>query len=159
MKRASPHEKVSATIGGATITVEYGRPYAKGRTIFGGLVPYGKIWRTGADEATTFETSRDVMLGDLKVPAGKYTLFTIPAEKEWTIILNKVLVDAKGKPTWGAYSYEKDKAQDLGQTKATAGPAAATEQLTITIDAAGEKDGALTIKWAETEVRVPIKVL
>src|SRR5271157_4863601 len=127
--RKSPHEKVTATVGGQTITVEYGRPYLKGRKMLGGHEPYGKVWRTGADEATTFTTNSDLMFGSLHVPAGTYALFTIPGENEWTVILNKV---AK---TWGAFDYDKNKAQDLGQIKVPVEKLSSpVEQLTISIE-------------------------
>lgn len=151
---ASPHETVSAEIGGKTITITYGRPYMKGRKIYGELVPFGKVWRTGADEATTFTTTGDLMLGSLHVPAGTYALFTIPGESEWTVILNKV---AK---TWGAYDYEKNKAQDLGQTKAKMEKPDApdVDQLIIAVEPAGEKNGTLVIYWEKTRVTVPVMV-
>lgn len=80
-QRKSPHVQTSVTVDGKTITVEYGRPYAKGREIFGGFVPHSEVWRTGADEATTLTTTADLMLGALHVPAGTYSLFTIPASR------------------------------------------------------------------------------
>jgi hypothetical protein len=107
-KRASPHETTSGSIGGAKITIEYGRPYKKGREIFGGLEPLGKVWRTGADEATTFTTDKDLMVGNIHVPAGTYGLFTIPDKKEWTLVLNKTAKQ------WGAFEYKQ--ADDLGRT-------------------------------------------
>jgi hypothetical protein len=150
---ASPHETVTANLNGKTITITYGRPYMKGREIYGGLVPFDKVWRTGADEATTFTTSGDLMLGSLHVPAGTYALFTIPGATEWTIILNKV---AK---TWGAYDYEKNKAQDLGQTKAKVEKLAApVEQLTLAIEPNRGNNATLSIVWAATRVEVPIMV-
>lgn len=151
---ASPHDTVTASVGGKTITITYGRPYMKGRKIYGGLVPFDKVWRTGADEATTFTTDGDLMLGSLHVPAGTYALFTIPGEKEWTVILNKV---AK---TWGAYDYEKNKAQDLGQTKAKAEhpDSPGYEQLIIAIENVSGNNATLAIAWENTRVTVPIMV-
>jgi hypothetical protein len=150
---ASPHATVTASVGGKTITITYGRPFMKGREIYGGLVPFDKVWRTGADEATTFTTDGDLMLGSLHVPAGTYALFTIPGHEGWTIILNKV---AK---TWGAYDYEKNKAQDLGQAKAkTEKIAAPVEQLTLAIEPGAGKNATLSIVWAATRVTVPIMV-
>src|SRR5262252_182646 len=110
-KRASPHAEATATLAGKKITISYGRPYMKGRTIFGSLVPWGEVWRTGADEATTFTTETDVVIGGLKVPKGEYSLFTIPTEKQWTLILNKTAKQ------WGAFKY--DAAQDLGRVPMT----------------------------------------
>ena len=150
-KRASPHEKTSATIGGKNITIEYGRPYKKGRVIFGGLVPWGQVWRTGADEATKLTTEADLMLGKVHVPKGSYSLFTIPGEAEWTLVINKVA------DQWGAYKYEQK--QDLGRTamkvESSASP---VEQFTISIDAQGERRGVLKMSWDKTTASVPIMV-
>ena len=88
--RASKNGKVEGTIDGVTVTLEYGRPNVKGRTIWGGLVPYGKVWRTGADEATTITFSADVEIGGEKLAAGTYSLYTQPGEDEWIVIFNKV---------------------------------------------------------------------
>lgn len=84
-----------------TMKVIYSRPQKKGRDVFGGLVSYGKVWRTGADEATEIKLMKDYKFGDKTVKAGTYSLFTIPGEKEWTIILNSDLDD------WGAYAYKE----------------------------------------------------
>ena len=88
-QRPSPPEKAECKLGGNTVTVDYSSPRAKGRKIFGGLVPYGKVWRAGANEATTFVTSTDVTVGGTNVPAGKYTIFTIPSEDKWTLVISK----------------------------------------------------------------------
>lgn len=148
-ERLSPHESASATIGEANITITYGRPYKKGREIYGGLVPFDAVWRTGADEATTLETDRDLMLGPLHVPAGKYALFTIPAEAEWTMIVNKV------SDQWGAFSY--DEAEDLGRVQmGVAATEEMTEQLTIGIEAGEGPNGVLSIVWDMTSATLPI---
>jgi len=145
-QRKSPHVQTSVTVDGKTITVEYGRPYAKGREIFGGLVPHSEVWRTGADEATTLTTTADLMLGALHVPAGTYSLFTIPGEQEWTLILNK---NAK---QWGAFDY--DASQDLGRAPMTVEALSApVEQLTIDL-----ADGKLSISWSKTKAAVDIVV-
>src|SRR5690242_794256 len=95
-KRVSPHETVSAVIDGTRVTVTYGRPYTKdpktgeARKIWGGLVPFGKVWRTGADEATTLIAQKPITIGGTAVPAGAYTLFTLPAEDgSAKLIVNK----------------------------------------------------------------------
>ena len=88
-QRKSPHETTSLDVGGAKITITYGRPYMKGRKIFGGLVPYGQVWRTGANDATTLVTDTNVRIGDKDVPAGSYTLFTVPNADKWTLIISK----------------------------------------------------------------------
>ena len=148
-ERLSPHESVSATVGEANITITYGRPYKKGREIYGGLVPFDAVWRTGADEATTLETDRDLMLGTLHVPAGKYALFTIPGESAWTMIVNKV------SDQWGAFRY--DEAEDLGRVEmGVAANEEMTEQLTIGIEAGEGPNGVLSIVWDMTSATLPI---
>ena len=149
-KRVSPHESTSATIAGKKITIEYGRPYKKGRKIYGGLVPFGEVWRTGADEATKLTTEADLMVGDMHVAKGTYSLFTIPSEKGWTLILNKVA------DQWGAFKY--DQSQDLGRTpmKVTQRDAP-LEQLSITIESAGDK-GTLKVAWDQTVAAADIMV-
>lgn len=102
-KPASPAVSVTAKINGATISINYSSPSVKGRVIWGELVPFNKVWRAGANDATTFETDKDLTIEGSKLPAGKYSFFVIPNEKECIIIFNK---DAK---QWGAYKYnEKD---------------------------------------------------
>src|SRR5580765_4420154 len=140
-ERASPHADVTATVGGKKITISYGRPYKKGRDIWGGLVPWDKVWRTGADEATTLTTDGDITLGTLKVPKGSYALFTIPSQKKsWQLIVNKTANQ------WGAFKYEaKD---DLGKTEMKVGSGAEpVEQLTIAIEPSGPKKALLKIAW------------
>lgn len=146
--RASPHADVTASIGGKKITIGYSRPYAKGRAIFGGLVPFGEVWRTGANEATMFTTEADITIGTLKVPKGEYALFTIPTEKQWTLVLNKTAKQ------WGAFKY--DAAQDLGRTPMTVTTAAKpVEQLTIELVPAG-KQLTLKLSWDKTVASVAI---
>jgi hypothetical protein len=147
-KRASPHEQVSAVFDGKKVTIDYGRPLKKGREIFGKLVPFGAVWRTGADEATTLSTEVNLNIGGLKVPKGTYSLFTLPTEKEWTLIVNK------NPKQWGAYSY--DPAQDLGRTKLTVGAApSVVEQFTIALDAQGKK-GTLKLSWDKTVASIAV---
>lgn len=142
-QRKSPHDTV--TNGKATVT--YGRPYKKDRVIFGGLEQYGKVWRVGADEATTITFNSDVKFGGKGIKAGTYTLFAIPNEKEWTIILNS----QPGQ--WGAYSYEKNKDKDVEKitvpVKKLDNP---VEQLTIRFVG----DNIMIIEWDKTQVEVPL---
>lgn len=148
-ERLSPHESTSGMVGEANITVTYGRPYKKGREIYGGLVPFDEVWRTGADEATTLESDRDLMLGSLHVPAGKYGLFTVPGESSWTLVVNKVA------DQWGAFRY--DEAEDLGRVDmAVAATESEVEQLTISIESGEGADGTLSIVWDMTAATVPI---
>ena len=139
-KRASPHDQVSAVVAGKKVTVQYGRPYKKGRSIFGGLVPYGQIWRTGADEATILTTEGDLMIGALRVPKGSYALFTLPGKDEWTLVVNKVFHQ------WGAFSY--DPKQDLGRVPMKLGAAPTPiEQFTIEVEPADARSATLKLSW------------
>ena len=152
-QRVSPHESVSATLGGKKVTIEYGRPYLKGRKAVGGqLVPFGKVWRTGADEATKLTTGVPLTIGDLKVPAGSYSLFTLPESAgKWTLIVNKKA------DQWGAFSY--DKGTDLGRVPmkvaATSSP---VEQFTMKLTPAGADSATLELAWENTTATVPVHV-
>jgi Protein of unknown function (DUF2911) len=141
--KKSPHDTVSSKV----TTVTYGRPYKKGRVIFGELEKYGKVWRVGADEATTIKFAKDVKFGGADVKAGTYTMFAIPGEKEWTIILNSQLGQ------WGAYGYEKNKDKDVASVKVTPQQLdMPVEQLTIRFI----ESGAMAIEWDMTRVLVTI---
>jgi hypothetical protein len=100
--KPSPAQTATGKAGNATITLTYGSPSVKGRTVWGELVPYGKVWRTGANDATTFETSSDIKVEGQPLPKGKYALFTIPEKDMWTIIFNK------NPKQWGSYSYKQE---------------------------------------------------
>src|SRR5712692_9725012 len=104
--RKSPHESTSITVNGHKITITYGRPYLRGRKMIGDHEPYGKVWRTGADEATTLQSDADLDINGLRVPKGTYGIFTIPNADKWTLVVSK---NAK---QWGAFSYKE--AEDLG---------------------------------------------
>ena len=150
-QRKSPHESTSGVIAGKKITIEYGRPYKKGRKIFGGLEPLGKVWRTGADEATTLTTEADLMVGEIHVPAGTYSLFTIPDDGKWTLVLNKTAKQ------WGAFDY--DESQDLGRTAMKVSSLdSPLEQLTITIEPTSGKNGVLKVAWDQTVASANITV-
>jgi len=149
-QRASPHETVTATVDGAKISVTYGRPYAKGRKIVGGLVPHGKIWRTGADEATTLVTDKALMFGSTHVNPGTYTLYTLPEEKGWQLIINKQT---------GQWGTEYDEKQDLGRVPMTvtktSGP---VEQFTIEV-ADTSSGGELRLSWENTQATAAFTVM
>jgi hypothetical protein len=154
-KRPSPPATATVKFAdGKTVTVDYSRPKVndpktgEARKIFGALVPFDKVWRTGANEATSFVTDADVMVGDVHVPAGKYTLYSIPGDKEWTVIINKQTGQ------WGT-EYKED--QDLGRTKVKAAKASApVPQFTIAFDKANGKKTAMNMEWENTKVSVPI---
>ncbi|WP_321472413.1 DUF2911 domain-containing protein [uncultured Paludibaculum sp.] len=153
-QKASPHETTTATIAGKKITIVYGRPYVKGRDVWHTAVaPAGKVWRTGADEATKFTTDADLMVGTVHVPAGTYSLFTIPSGDtgNWMLILNKTA------DQWGAFKYEEK--QDLGRTAMKVKKLSApVEQLTITVEPGKGSNGTLKIAWADSEASVPVMV-
>ncbi|MBL0358850.1 MAG: DUF2911 domain-containing protein [Chitinophagaceae bacterium] len=137
-KRPSPPAEAKETLAsGATVTINYSQPSVKGRTIGKDLEPMtGEIWRTGANEATTFTTTKDIKVNGGVLPAGKYALFTISNDKEWTVIFNKK------SDQWGAYSYSKDLDAVRIQAKATKSELF-SEKLTFTIG----KTGAINILW------------
>jgi hypothetical protein len=142
-KRPSPPAVATQTLAsGATVTINYSQPSVKGRTIGKDLEPMtGKIWRTGANEATTFETSKNIKVNGQILPAGKYALFTISSEKEWTVIFNKKSAQ------WGAYEY--DAAQDALKVQAKLKVADLfAEKLSFNIS----KDGETTILWGNNKV-------
>src|ERR1035437_8378457 len=149
-KRVSPHETVSAVIDGNRVTVVYGRPYSKDsktgevRKIWGGLVPYGKVWRTGADEATTLTTQKPIVFGDTTIPAGVYTLYTLPqADGSAKLIFNKQL---------GQWGTQYDEKQDLARIdlKKEALEKSA-DQLAIAVSKNSDGGGALKISWENTQ--------
>jgi len=149
-KPLSPPATTEAKIGGRNITVKYSAPSKRGRVIMGQLVPYNQIWRTGANSATTLTTDGDLMLGSLHVPAGSYTLYTIPGEKDWTLIVNKQT---------GQWGTEYDAAQDLGRVKMTAKPLKNTvETFMIGLNPSGAKSGVLSLTWENTTATVPVVV-
>lgn len=144
-KKASPAETVSGTINGANITINYGSPSVKGRTIWGELVPYGKVWRAGANDATTFETDKDIMVEGKKLPAGKYAFFVIPEKESATIIFNSEWKQ------WGAYKADDSKEQ-LRVTVKPKKSKSMTEKLVYQIN----KDN-VTLSWENWDIPVKIK--
>jgi len=133
---------------GKNISVAYSSPRAKGRKIFGGLVPYGQVWRTGANEATTFVTTADLTIGGKDVPAGNYTMFTIPNQDKWTLIINKTTGE------WGIpYKYESaDVLRTDMQVSATSGP---VENFTVSFHEMG--NGChMYLDWENTRATVEL---
>lgn len=136
------------TAEGDNVKIGYGQPSKRDREIFGKLVPYGEVWRTGANNATEITFAKDATFGGKPIKAGTYTLFTIPTEKEWTFILNSTLGQ------WGAYEYNNIKDKDVLQVKVPSSTISGdpVEKLTITLPA-----GKLLLEWDKTKVEVPIK--
>ena len=132
----------------AIIRVTYSRPLKNGREVFGKLVPFGEVWRTGANEATEIKFYQDVDFGGKKVKAGSYSLFTIPGEKEWTVILNSDV------DYWGAYKYNQK--NDVVRVPATVGSLSEPlENFSIQFDKKGDKQGVLRLAWDTTVAEVP----
>jgi hypothetical protein len=147
----SPHESTSVEVGGHKVTITYGRPSLHGRKMIGEHEPYGTVWRTGADEATTIETDAALDINGLKVPAGTYALFTIPDPASWTLIINKTAKQ------WGAFSYKES--ADLGRTKMKVTKLSApVEEFTITMTPAGTDAFTLKLTWQDVEVSAPVKI-
>jgi len=147
--RISPHVKAEVELQGQSITINYGSPRIRGRQIMGKLVPYGQVWRTGADEATSLKTAVDLDIGGTKVPAGGYTIYTLPSEGRWKLIINKQT---------GQWGTEYDESQDLARidlTK-TALPSP-LEQFTIEFQKTSPGAATLVLKWETTRLSVPVR--
>lgn len=142
----SPADSVRASVGGANVSINYQRPSVRGRVIFGGsVVPFGAVWRTGANSATGFVTDRDLMVHGVRVPAGSYTLWTIPDANSWQLIFNKQTGQ------WGTvYNQAQDLARIPMNVERLTTP---VEQFTIAIEA-----GRLSLSWANTRAWVPITI-
>ncbi len=145
----SPRDTLRTSIAGASFTITYSRPTKRGRVVFGAMVPWGEVWRTGANEATHFHTDKDLVIGGAAVPAGSYTLWTIPTPEEWTLIINKQTGQ------WGTIY---DPAQDLVRVGMHHEPLAATEeQFTLALEPM-EAGAVLRLKWDDREAWVPIEI-
>jgi len=142
---ASPAASASGKIGNANITINYGSPSVKGRTIWGELVPYGKVWRTGANKATTFETDADITVEGQTLKKGKYGLFSIPEQKEWTIVFNKT------SDQWGAFNYKQEDDVLRVKVKPSTG-ADLVEALKFEVG-----KNAVTMKWEKMSVSFGVK--
>jgi hypothetical protein len=148
--QASPPAMVRNTVGLTTVEIEYARPSVKGRKVFGGLLAYGEVWRTGANAATKITFSTDVTFGGKAVSAGTYALFTIPGEKEWAVILNE------GVGQWGTYAYDEKKDVVRVIVKPTT-LRAPVETLTLDVGHLRTDSGMLSLAWETTHVAVEIK--
>jgi hypothetical protein len=147
--RESQGASVSQRVGDAMITVTYHRPMVKGRKIWGELVPYGQVWRVGANDSTNFETSVDVMINGQKLAAGKYALFAIPTNGDWTWIFNK------NAGQWGT-EYDQNKEQDVLKVTAKPGPGDMTEALNYEFETVSPTSTKVVLRWEK--LRVPFTV-
>jgi hypothetical protein len=142
--KPSPPAKAEGKIGGNAITINYSQPAVKGRKIWGDLVPFDQVWRTGANNATTITVSKDLKIGDKTLPAGRYGLFTIPTATTWTIIFNKEA------DQWGAYDY-KEKKDALRVTTKSAKSDVFNERLTFAV-----KEKSINLMWENLVVTLDV---
>ena len=146
----SPPADTSVTIGGKKISITYHAPSMHGRKIFGGLEPYGKVWRAGANEATALHTDVDLQIKSLTVPKGDYTLFIALDPKQWQLVINKQT---------GQWGLEYHKEQDLGRVPLDMSkPSAPIETYKITLSSADSHSGKLQFEWETTVAAVPFTV-
>jgi hypothetical protein len=150
-KYTSPPATVSATIGGKKISVEYYAPSAHGRKIMGGLVPYGQVWCTGANYATAITSDAALQMGDLKLPKGSFSIWTLPTEKEWTLIINKET---------GQFHLNYKSSLDFGRTRMNLKTLTTpVETFRIELRQDGGNKGTLALLWEQTEASIPFTVL
>src|SRR5215469_9629534 len=148
-KRPSPPGTAEVTLKGKKITIEYSRPYLKGRHVGQELAPFGQVWRTGANEATTFVTEGDVKVGDANVPAGHYTLFSLPSEGTWKLIINKQT---------GQWGTRYDESQDLARVDMQKSQLPQpVEQFTISFNKKSDDSADLVLEWETLRLSVPVK--
>lgn len=146
----SPPAETSVTINGKTLAIKYSAPSMRGRKIFGGLVPYGQVWRAGANAATAFHTDADLDMEGLSIPKGDYTLYVLPEENQWRLIINKQTGQ------WGTVYNES---MDLGRVKMTLSKAPApVETYKITLSSTGGNKGKLQLEWENTIASVSFTV-
>lgn len=150
LPQPSPKCVTEQVVGLTNVRVEYSRPGVKGRKIFGELVPYNQVWRTGANAATSISFSHDVTFGDKKLPAGEYALFTIPSPTEWIIIFNT------NEGQKGSVNYKES--LDVLRLSARPEPCEFTERFLIEINPLNDEEGELALRWERTRVAVRFKV-
>lgn len=144
----SPRDSIATSVGEAGVRIVYSRPSRRGRQVAGGVVPWGEVWRTGANQATVLTTDRDLMVGDAHVPAGSYSLWTLPAPTGWTLILNRQT---------GQWGTEYDPAQDLARVPMRSSPRSdRLEQFTISLQPQ-DGGGRLVLSWDDFDVWVPVR--
>ncbi len=146
----SPRDSVEIAFGGKKISVNYGRPSMRGRKIMGGLVPFNKWWRTGANEATAFITQADLIVGNDTVHKGSYTLYTMPSEKQWKLIINKQTGQ------WGTvYNPDLDFLRIPLKKKMLKNP---VEKFTISLEKNGSNSGVMRLQWEKTDLSLGFRV-
>lgn len=146
----SPRDSVEISFGGKKISVNYGRPSMRGRKIMGGLVPFNKWWRTGANEATAFVTQADLAMGGETIPKGSYTLYTMPSEKQWMLMINKQTGQ------WGTiYNPDLDLVRLPLKKRMLKNP---VEKFLITLEKTGSSSGVMKLTWENTELSLKFQI-
>jgi hypothetical protein len=145
--KSQPVVSPRMTAAGKDVKISYGQPSKKNRVIFGGLVPYDSVWRTGANEATEITFAKDATFGGKAIKKGTYSLFTIPTASDWTFILNPVLKH------WGAYGYDKVKDKDVLQVKV---PSAKSDKTVEKLNLSFNNSNSLVLEWDQLHVEVPV---
>ncbi|NYF79218.1 DUF2911 domain-containing protein [Granulicella arctica] len=144
----SPPAKAAVMLSGKSVTIDYNSPHIRGRKIIGGLVPYGQVWRTGANPATTLKTAVNLKIGTLDVPAGTYTIYTLPNADKWLLIVNKQT---------GQWGTEYSEGQDLGRTPLTGKTLSAPQEvMSISFEHTSGASTELHIKWETTDEFVKV---
>jgi Protein of unknown function (DUF2911) len=147
----SPPADASVVIAGKKITVDYYAPSTHGRKVMGALVPYGIVWCTGANWATKITTESDLKVGALKLPKGSYSIWTVPNEKEWTLIINRET---------GQFHLNYDQSQDFGRTKMDLKTLSSpVETFQVQLKSEGGNKGRLALVWENTEASVPLTLM
>jgi len=144
----SPPAKASVELDGKQVSINYNTPFMRGRKIFGGLVPYDKVWRTGANPATTLKTAVNLKIGTATVPAGTYTLYTLPSETTWKLIINKQTGQ------WGTVYHQSEDLARVDMKKNTLPKQ--QEQMSISFENTHGKKTRLHVRWDTTDVWVPV---
>jgi hypothetical protein len=146
----SPRDSTLASLAGAAVRIDYSSPARRGRTIEGQVIPWDLIWRTGANQATRLTTDRDLQIGDAHVPAGTYSLWTLPQRSGWTLIVNR---------QHGQWGTEYDPAQDLARIQMVSEPSTdSLERFTISLNTEGDA-GRLVLAWDDIYVWTPVRVI
>jgi len=140
-----------ATVNDNHVHIEYSSPGVKGRTVWGGLVPYDKVWVTGAHKATSVQFSKDVMINDKKIPPGQYALFTIPGKEKWIIILNTRYDQHQ------ADDYNEK--EDIIRMEVKPGEHSMTQRLTYAVDKTDDKSGEIVMQWEKMIIRLPFTTM
>jgi hypothetical protein len=154
-RRTSPRDSLAFQAGGAVVKVCYSRPSSRGRTMIGGTsVPYGKVWRTGANEATMIHTTGHLVVAGIHLDAGTYSLYTVPGEREWEVIINRSYMQ------WGHESTYTDsvRAQEVGRGRVPAQHVdQAIEQFTMRAERQADGDANLILEWEHSRVAIPFR--